>query len=332
MYSPHHRPHSQPYPHCLPNSHGRYDTPTDSNTRADPNTHAGACAHGCSSPVAEWTHQFGSPALDRGNALALDGEGNIIIVGATQGALPGQTSAGSWDAFVRKYSPDGTELWTHQFGSPAPDVATRVAVDGMGNIIVAGSTMDSLPGQTRAGYDDAFVRKLSPEGSELWTRQFGSSLSSEALGVAVDGMGNIIVAGRLYGALPGQTPVGQDDAFLREFSPEGVWSSGPSSSAPLLRMRPWGWRWTGEGPLSWRATQWARCPASQTPATGMPSSSALASSLPHDRGRPRTCGRFAVPHHGMCAGAWLESQPISLLPCRCGSEDLNGPELSLAEQ
>ena len=157
-----------------------------------------------------------------------------MVRGRPRGALPGQTSWGSWDAFVRKYSPDGTELWTRQLGSPAPDVATRVAVDGAGNIIVAGRTMGSLPGQTRAGYNDAFVRKLSPEGTELWTRQFGSTLFSEALGVAVDGTGNIIVAGHVHGVLPGQTPVGQDDAFVREFSPEGMelWTLQFGSAAP----------------------------------------------------------------------------------------------------
>ena len=169
-----------------------------------------------------WTSQFGSDASDRVWSAAVDGSGNIIVVGRTQHALPGQTSAGSWDAFVRKYSPEGTQLWSLQFGSPAPDVANKVVVDGAGNIIVAGSTMGALPGQTRAGYDDAFVRKLSPEGKELWTLQFGTAASADASGLAVDRAGNIIVAGRVYGALPGQTQVGQQDVYVRKLSPAGI--------------------------------------------------------------------------------------------------------------
>ncbi|HLE02007.1 MAG TPA: hypothetical protein VI877_00775 [Dehalococcoidia bacterium] len=32
--------------------------------------------------------------------VVVDGAGNIIVAGETCGALPGQTSAGDWDAFV----------------------------------------------------------------------------------------------------------------------------------------------------------------------------------------------------------------------------------------
>ena len=176
------------------------------------------------SPAGEelWTHQFGSPAWDRANGVVVDKEGNIIVAGATQGALPGQTNAGGQDAFVAKFSPVGAELWTRQFGSPDSDGATGVAADGTGNIIVAGHTLGILPGQTRAGYDNAYVRKFSPAGAELWTREFGSPASTEAAGVAVDATGNVFAAGHLTGALPGQTSVGFVDAFVRKFSPAGV--------------------------------------------------------------------------------------------------------------
>jgi hypothetical protein len=89
-----------------------------------------------------------------------------------------------------------------------------VAVDGSGNIIVAGSTFGTLPGQTRAGLSDAFVRKLSPAGAEIWTVQFGSPAADAATGVAVDGSGNIIAAGEAYGALPGHTQAGLGDTFV----------------------------------------------------------------------------------------------------------------------
>lgn len=174
-----------------------------------------------------WTVQFGSSDLDGANGVVVDRDGNIIVAGATRGTLPGQTPVGSWDGYVRKLSPAGTELWTHQFGTNAPDAALGVAVDGSGNIIVVGHTMGILPGQTKSSYDDGFVRKLSPAGTEMWTRQFGSRDSTEATAVAADREGNIIVAGHAYGALPGQTAVGLDDAYVRKYSPEGtvIWTS-----------------------------------------------------------------------------------------------------------
>ncbi len=184
-------------------------------------------------PVAEWTHQFGSPALDRGNALAVDGEGNIIVVGATQGALPGQTLGGYWDGYARKLSPTGAEMWTLQFTNSVSVGALAVAVDGAGNIIVAGHVQGELPGQTGAGLDDAYVRRLSPDGVELWTHQFGSADSDWAFGVALDRSGNIIVAGAANGALPGQTSAGGEDAFVQKLSPEGneLWTSQFGSAA-----------------------------------------------------------------------------------------------------
>jgi len=169
-----------------------------------------------------WTQQFGSPAADRATGVTVDGSGNIIVVGRTEGALPDQINAGSWDAFARKLSPSGTELWTTQFGSPAPDLALAVAADASGNIFVAGNTYGFLPEETQAGSGDAFVRKLSPAGTEFWTRQFGTVLSDEASGIAVDFAGNAFVAGITEGTLPGQTSAGSADAFVRKFSPAGV--------------------------------------------------------------------------------------------------------------
>ncbi|MFQ5933557.1 MAG: SBBP repeat-containing protein, partial [Dehalococcoidia bacterium] len=65
-----------------------------------------------------WVRQFGSGATDMATDVAVDREGNVYVAGITAGVLPDQTSAGSRDALVRKYAPDGQEMWTVQFGSP----------------------------------------------------------------------------------------------------------------------------------------------------------------------------------------------------------------------
>jgi hypothetical protein len=208
-------------------------TPTPTPTPS-PTPTPGPAATAAPSPVIAWTRQFGSPAWDRGNAVAVDKEGNTIVVGATQGALPGQTLGGDWDAYMRKYSPAGTELWTIQFTNSVSVGVLTVAVDREGNIIAAGHTVGALPGQTPAGDDDAYVRKYSPDGTELWTHQFGSSAAEWAFGVAVDSSGNIIVVGATDGTLPGQTNAGGEDAYVRKLSPEGaeLWTYQLGSPGP----------------------------------------------------------------------------------------------------
>src|SRR5947208_3011308 len=57
----------------------------------------------------QWTRQFGTAADDGAFGVAVDATGNAYVVGLTNGAFAGQTSAGFRDAFVRKYDPDGTE-------------------------------------------------------------------------------------------------------------------------------------------------------------------------------------------------------------------------------
>ena len=92
-----------------------------------------------------WTRQFGSYERDLPKGVALDDGGNIYVVGQTFGTLPGQTSAGGWDAFIRKYNPAGDEVWTRQFGGGGGESAAAVRVDHAGNAYVVGGTRAALP-------------------------------------------------------------------------------------------------------------------------------------------------------------------------------------------
>src|SRR5262249_33224576 len=157
-----------------------------------------------------WTRQFGTDDVDVAYGVAVDASG-VYVVGQTFGTLPGQASAGGFDAFVRKYDAAGDELWTSQFGSSGRDGAYGVAAGASGGYVV-GDTGGTLPGQASAGGFDAFVRKYDAAGNDLWTRQFGTDGSDGASGVAVDGSG-VYVAGATGGTFPSQTGAGDDDAF-----------------------------------------------------------------------------------------------------------------------
>jgi hypothetical protein len=171
--------------------------------------------------TAGWTRQFGTTGADRAEGVALDEAGDVYVAGWTMGTLPGQTSAGTLDAFVRRYDPAGGEVWTRQFGSWERDFARAVATDGAGSVYVVGETYGVLPGQAPAGGFDAFVRKYDPAGGEVWTRQFGGGGGEGAWGVAVDDRGAAYVVGSTGGALPGQASAGGFDAFVRKYDPDG---------------------------------------------------------------------------------------------------------------
>lgn len=176
----------------------------------------------------QWTIQFGTPFADRANGVTTDRFGNLYVVGATNGKFPGQErSGGKIDAFLRKFDPGGTELWTRQFGSIGDDQALAVAVDSQGNILVAGEAGEDLPGKSRvSGRNGAYVRKYSPSGEGLWLRHFGVEHTSRATGVGVDQMGNVFIVGNTQGNLPGLEGSGNDDAFLRAYTSDGeeLWS------------------------------------------------------------------------------------------------------------
>jgi len=152
-------------------------------------------------PPIEWVRQFGSLGPAEDYAMAVDAAGNIYVVGYTGGTLPEQTSSGSYDAFVRKYDASGNELWTRQFGTTYEDYAYGISVDASG-VYVAGLTWGTLPGQTSSGGYDAFVRKYDASGTELWTRQFGTTSADFARGISVDASG-VYVAGYTLGYLTG---------------------------------------------------------------------------------------------------------------------------------
>jgi len=170
-----------------------------------------------------WTRQFGTPRVlveDLTSDVAVDGAGNVYVVGFTSGPLPGQANLGEDDVYLRKYDSDGNELWARQSGSQTLDMANGVAIDGTGNVYVVGQ-LGGIPGRRGMGEADAYLRKHDSDGNELWTRQFGSQSGPSANGVAVDGAGNVYVVGSASGALPGQTHLGKSDAYVRKYDGDG---------------------------------------------------------------------------------------------------------------
>ncbi len=173
----------------------------------------------------KWSKQFGTSNNDyaRGAAVENSVDASLLVVGSTSGSLEG-SSAGGLDAFVRKYSSSGDVLWTRQFGTSGSDTAVAVAVDNSKNVFVTGYTNGNLKGRN-AGLWDSFLRKYDSSGNVVWTKQFGSSGSDFARGIAVDVFGNVVVVGYTTGDLAGSN-AGLTDVFVNRYNNDGnkVWA------------------------------------------------------------------------------------------------------------
>ena len=120
-----------------------------------------------------WTRQFGSPQADTADSISA--EGAVFYVGGrTAGVLPGQTSKGSSDAWVRKFAGNGTVLWTRQFGTSGGDSVHGLDADAS-RVFLTGGTSGAFPGYAARGPSDAFVTSYSSAGTRGWTRQFGTT-------------------------------------------------------------------------------------------------------------------------------------------------------------
>ncbi|MFH1226477.1 MAG: SBBP repeat-containing protein, partial [Planctomycetota bacterium] len=168
----------------------------------------------------QWTKQLGTSVSEEAYSIAVDGSGNSYIAGYTYGELDG-VNAGNADLFVAKYDSNGNWKWTRQLGTATDDYAKGVAVDTAGNIYAAGATYGSLDG-ANAGDSDIFVVKYNSAGVQQWVRQFGTSTTEEANGIAVDGSGNSYVAGYTYGGFDGWANAGDADIFVVKYDANGV--------------------------------------------------------------------------------------------------------------
>ena len=187
-----------------------------------------------------WSRRLGADADDRGNAVAVDGGGNVVVAGNVQnyvdfgdGVITG--TEGGFDAFVAKYAAaDGAHLWSKRFGTSGIEGAYGVAADASGNVVAVGHFENTIAPAgaplTSAGGLDVFVVKYGPTGTPLWAKRFGGSAFDYGYGAAFDGTGNVLVVGAFYGSVDfgggALVSAGGLDVFAAKYGPTGthLWS------------------------------------------------------------------------------------------------------------
>ena len=186
-----------------------------------------------------WSRRVGSSLDDRAQGVAVDGSGNVFVIGSFQGtvdfgggAVTSQPT--SVNSFLVKYSPSGIHLWSKRLSSTGMDEGLALAVDGQGNVTAAGVLYQTSnyggTSLTTAGGADVWVARFSPAGAHLWSRRGGGTGEDWVYGVAVDGAGNASITGYstaaadFGGGLVGGA--GAKDVIVAQYSSTGghVWS------------------------------------------------------------------------------------------------------------
>lgn len=101
--------------------------------------------------LASW--QYGSAASEWLTDMKVDARGQILLLGETAGSVvPGQANAGAADLFMLKLDADGRVLAQTQWGTPADELARRLASDSCGRVVATGaSSREGAGGPKRAG-------------------------------------------------------------------------------------------------------------------------------------------------------------------------------------
>jgi hypothetical protein len=183
----------------------------------------------------QWSKRFGSSANEWGRAVALGPAGEVVVFGEFDGSVTFDgtstfTTAGQRDLFVVALeATQGNHVWSKSFGDAAMQRAADVAVDPTGAVALAGGLAGSVSfggaALTSGGGEDAFVVKLDSGGGHLWSRAYGDAAEQRAHAVALDGDGNVIVAGSFAGSITFKgtkhDAVGRD-AFVMKLDANGA--------------------------------------------------------------------------------------------------------------
>ncbi|HEV8059517.1 MAG TPA: SBBP repeat-containing protein, partial [Gemmataceae bacterium] len=153
---------------------------------------------------------LGGSGDDRASSVRLDAIGDIYVVGSTTSAdfptlnAVQPTFGGNTDVFVTKYTPGGSSVaFSTYLGGSDVDQAMSLAIDSSSNLYIVGftastnfPTVNPFQSTIGGGDGDAFLAKLSGNGQTLlYSSYFGGSDDDRAMGVAVDALGNIYIAG-----------------------------------------------------------------------------------------------------------------------------------------
>lgn len=200
----------------------------------------------------EWGTLYGGHVPDYFEACTTDKFGNAYASGYsgsfTNTALSSvgahqTTIAGVYDAWLVKFSSNGTRLWATFYGAANSEDNTSCVCDTVGNVYLCGttsplgSTLLATPGSHQpvgGGGSDGFLVKFNSAGVRQWGTYYGGSGSETMKACTTDSNCNVYISGNTSStasiASPGAHQTsrnGTSDAFLAKFDASGnrLWAT-----------------------------------------------------------------------------------------------------------
>lgn len=199
-----------------------------------------------------WAKGIGSQStFDEGNAIAVDGAGNVFITGTFAGACDFDPGPGTfiitepyWSAYILKLNTSGDFVWAkHLKSTNYQSNGFSIKADQTGNVFIGGTfygEVDFDPGPAElmlgsVGYVDFFICKLDAAGNLIWAKTTGSTADDMLNALEVDAAGNVYATGSFYltvdfdpgpGSFNITTAPGQKEAFIFKWDAQGdfVWA------------------------------------------------------------------------------------------------------------
>jgi len=181
-----------------------------------------------------WAKPYGGTNGERGTAVAVDNNGDVLIGGMFYqttdlggGALTG--GAIDQDMFLAKYSGvNGAYVWSKGLTGNDGGWVNAVACDSQNNVVVTGYYYGTFNfgGQSLSSNlnsYDMFAAKYTSAGDLAWVNGSGGSGTDGANALAMDGTGHTVLTGYFSGsAVFGGTTLnsnGSYDTFIQRLNP-----------------------------------------------------------------------------------------------------------------
>ena len=189
----------------------------------------------------QWAVKMGGAATDVAESVSVDGSGNVYVSGQIFGTAnfnpagsANLTPVGAGDAYLAKYNASGAYQWVFNVGGTGNDLGFAVIANASSVYLsgVFNNTANFNPAGsatlTSYGSDDIFLAKYDAAGAYQWAVKMGGTNQNRAYDLALDGSGNVYVAGATSGTAnfngagsANYTSAGNYDAYLVKYSSAG---------------------------------------------------------------------------------------------------------------